>query len=348
MEADWDGPPSADQPSSADALDSLKPRAAALMPVTSYPGNNLYRASRYEGARSSSNLFEAPTSTGHAGVSVVSEPLGDSAALQHLLLTPDSSSPAIASVMRMHSTLSSSQLSDVTSAAGGDPQNPAGREDGMTSCDFFTTNGSSLQPSVDLPPLGQDGGAAAAAGFASGSKSALSSALMAPQEADEPVASGASASALPGGSSPPSSLAAPAQHNQDEFSCLVGRRVVIDVVHWPTAMQLIQSCEHLGMVAEAGDSRTPSGRQSEKDSAVATTPYDMAVVSVERATESIRSHWKGRPLVVIGDRLGLPRNLHPLAVFLPLPAKHSRLASALLKSAVLLQVGCPSTAPPRG
>ena len=33
----------------------------------------------------------------------------------------------------------------------------------------------------------------------------------------------------------------------------------------------------------------------------------------------------------------MPCNLHPLAVFVPLPARHSRLASALLKSMVLLK-----------
>ena len=101
-------------------------------------------------------------------------------------------------------------------------------------------------------------------------------------------------------------------------------------------MQLLQSCLQLGMGAEIGDSRI----MQEAAAALASEPapsFEMAVIGVERAAEAIRGAWKGRPLVVVGERSALPRNLHPLVVFLPLPAKHSRLATALLKSTVLLQ-----------
>lgn len=45
-------------------------------------------------------------------------------------------------------------------------------------------------------------------------------------------------------------------------------------------------------------------------------------------------------------RSALPGNLHPLAVFVPLPVRHARLAAALLKSMVLLK-WLPNGAAPR-
>lgn len=123
---------------------------------------------------------------------------------------------------------------------------------------------------------------------------------------------------------------------RDGFLSLSGRRVLIDVAHGATAMQLLQSCLQLGMAAEIGDSRVMH-QTNEALAPKPTSTFEMAVVGMEHAAEAIRGTWKGRPVVVVGERSALPRNLHPLVVFLPLPVKHSRLATALLKSTVLLQ-----------
>ncbi|GAX74943.1 hypothetical protein CEUSTIGMA_g2389.t1 [Chlamydomonas eustigma] len=185
------------------------------------------------------------------------------------------------------------------------------------------------------------------------------------------VASNGMANPLTSGS-PPSLFQLPyntpsgALCSGDEYGSLVGRRVLIDVTHAATGRQILQSCNRLGITAETGDTHSheqlESIAHSYKDeregllcgmppsesissatssSDLATSPhlsaYDMAVVSVDRAEAAIRKGWKGRPLVVVGERNILPRTLHPLVVFLPHPVKHARLATALLKSTVLLQ-----------
>lgn len=143
--------------------------------------------------------------------------------------------------------------------------------------------------------------------------------------------------------------------NPEDFSSLQGKRVLVDVVHGPTAMQVVQSCRLLGLHAERGDIRTArstaAGGGSSSSSSVGTatsgssascaassgsgssggaaghgpssgppsvgsvassasalvsgqasSPYDLAVVGVEHAVDAIRHAWKGRPLVVLGNK----------------------------------------------
>ncbi len=59
-----------------------------------------------------------------------------------------------------------------------------------------------------------------------------------------------------------------------------------------------------------------------------------------------RGGWKGRPVVVLGRRDGLPMGLHPLVSFVARPVKHVRLATALLKASALMR--SKSQARPRG
>lgn len=56
-----------------------------------------------------------------------------------------------------------------------------------------------------------------------------------------------------------------------------------------------------------------------------------------QAREGRRSGWKGRPVVVLGRREGLPMGLHPLVSFVARPVKHVRLATALLKASALMR-----------
>lgn len=137
--------------------------------------------------------------------------------------------------------------------------------------------------------------------------------------------------------------------DNEQFQGLRGKRVVVDIAHGPTAMQVLQSCKVLGMVGERGDMRAAQQGQSDADGrgagGHAFSQFDLAVVGVENATEAIRHAWKGRPLVVLGNKSALPGNLHPLAVYVPPPARHSRLASALVKSMVLLKWLPNGTAP---
>ncbi len=50
-----------------------------------------------------------------------------------------------------------------------------------------------------------------------------------------------------------------------------------------------------------------------------------------------RGGWKGRPVVVLGQRDGVPMGLHPLVSFVARPVKHVRLATALLKASALMR-----------
>ena len=50
-----------------------------------------------------------------------------------------------------------------------------------------------------------------------------------------------------------------------------------------------------------------------------------------------RGGWKGRPVVALGKREGLPMGLHPLISFVARPVKHTRLAIALLKAMALMR-----------
>ncbi len=51
----------------------------------------------------------------------------------------------------------------------------------------------------------------------------------------------------------------------------------------------------------------------------------------------LRAGWKGRPVVVLGRREGVPMGLHPLVSFVARPVKHVRLATALLKASALMR-----------
>lgn len=59
----------------------------------------------------------------------------------------------------------------------------------------------------------------------------------------------------------------------------------------------------------------------------------------------LRGGWKGRPVVVLGRKEGVPMGLHPLVSMVARPVKHVRLVTALLKAIALMrskaQVSCP-------
>lgn len=119
-----------------------------------------------------------------------------------------------------------------------------------------------------------------------------------------------------------------------EHQALEGRRVLIDISHPGLAQQVSQSCRQLGMQpclcapAADGSAATPLGQ-----------PQDLLIVSTDKASAALKSGWKGRPVVTIGDRNLLSANLYPLVVVVPEPVLHSRLANALVKSTVLLKWG---------
>ncbi|KAG1674483.1 hypothetical protein FOA52_003088 [Chlamydomonas sp. UWO 241] len=169
----------------------------------------------------------------------------------------------------------------------------------------------------------QQAGAPAAAGAGAGSSSASGAA---------PSEHAVSARRRPQRSptSPLMGATPPTQRPEDMFGSLRGHRVLVDVEHHATALQVQQSCRQLGMVADIGSTSTA-------DSACGGTSYEMAVVGVARADSALSGAWKGRPVVTLGDRQALRNSLHPLTVFVPLPCKHLRLAAGLLKSMVLLQ-----------
>mmetsp|Transcript_346 Transcript_346/g.905 ORF Transcript_346/g.905 Transcript_346/m.905 type:complete len:977 (-) Transcript_346:554-3484(-) len=126
---------------------------------------------------------------------------------------------------------------------------------------------------------------------------------------------------------PASSVSDSSEHPEDLFRSLRGHRVLVDVSHPATALQVAASCRSLGMAPELC---------SASDTARASS-FDVAVVGVERAETALLRAWKGRPVVALGDRGALRNTLHPLVAFVPLPMKHQRLATGLLKSLVLLR-----------
>lgn len=50
-----------------------------------------------------------------------------------------------------------------------------------------------------------------------------------------------------------------------------------------------------------------------------------------------RGGWKGRPVVVLGQKEGVPMGLHPLVSMVARPVKHVRLVTALLKAIALMR-----------
>nr|AML78993.1 putative LOV domain-containing protein [Carteria crucifera] len=115
----------------------------------------------------------------------------------------------------------------------------------------------------------------------------------------------------------------------EECIALTNRSVVIDVTHAPTACQLLQSCRLLGMQVVLGDSTNTAFCTKNK--------CEIAVLSIDRVQQAVKSGWKGRPIVAVGGKDALPINMLPLVVSVTVPVKHVRLASALLKSTSLLQ-----------
>ncbi|KAK9834967.1 hypothetical protein WJX81_000233 [Elliptochloris bilobata] len=110
-----------------------------------------------------------------------------------------------------------------------------------------------------------------------------------------------------------------------ECTVLRARRVAVNVAHQPTADQVLQSCRMLGMDAVAGPAASHD------------TTCDFAIVGVQEAVAALRAGWKGRPVVVLGRRDGVPMGLHPLVSFVARPVKHVRLATALLKASALMR-----------
>nr|AML77241.1 putative LOV domain-containing protein [Coccomyxa subellipsoidea] len=110
-----------------------------------------------------------------------------------------------------------------------------------------------------------------------------------------------------------------------ECAQLTGRRAIVDIYHQPTALQVAQSCRMLSMEADIG-------------SAVGCSEsYDFAIVGVDEAVAALRGGWKGRPVVVLGRKEGVPMGLHPLVSMVARPVKHVRLVTALLKAIALMR-----------
>ncbi|KAG2500572.1 hypothetical protein HYH03_001342 [Edaphochlamys debaryana] len=80
-----------------------------------------------------------------------------------------------------------------------------------------------------------------------------------------------------------------------------------------------------------------AGLATAAGSALAPPAYDILVVSMDRLVPALKAGWKGRPVVVLGDREALPPALQPLVVAAALPLRHSRLAAAMVKATALLR-----------
>jgi len=265
------------------------------MLVTSWPGSNFYEPSSFSRTSSLAQIEPHPDVSGQsiAHTSSVSNALSDG----HGVCAPQSIA---------HTSSASNALSDRIGVCA--PQ--------VLELDPLQSSIHAIRPAaLELDPSGPAGNSVPDATSNAAEPECVPPRDLALRQEASP-------------SIPPPKAASRVGRPPEEPFCLEGRRVLVDIAHKPTALQIVQSCRHLGMVAEFGDSRAslPSG-----------APFEMAVVGVEHAAEAIRASWKGRPLVVAGDRNALPRNLHPLVVFLPLPAKHSRLYVALVKSSVVLQ-----------
>jgi hypothetical protein len=124
----------------------------------------------------------------------------------------------------------------------------------------------------------------------------------------------------------------------EEWRVLRGRRVLVDISHTGTSLQVCQSCQTLGMTAQPGDSASPQSGARDQ--------FDIAVVSTERVGAALRAGWKGRPLVAVGARASLHQALLPLVVMVTIPVAHARLAHAMVKSMVLLRWGSGSKGAP--
>ncbi|BDA49232.1 probable signal transduction histidine-protein kinase BarA at N-terminal half [Coccomyxa sp. Obi] len=110
-----------------------------------------------------------------------------------------------------------------------------------------------------------------------------------------------------------------------ECAQLQGRRAIVDIYHQPTALQVAQSCRMLCMEADVGSAVGCSDN------------YDFAIVGVDEAVAALRGGWKGRPVVVLGKKEGVPMGLHPLVSMVARPVKHVRLVTALLKATALMR-----------
>ncbi|GIL75275.1 hypothetical protein Vretimale_7967 [Volvox reticuliferus] len=171
-----------------------------------------------------------------------------------------------------------------------------------------------------------------------------------------------------------SSSSAAATEVGEEWSALLGRKVLIDISHAATSTQVWNSCRQLGLAAVQANACTvmlpmpplAPPPQSEVTTAsafdvdatslvtssvaastgVATTPhsqrvgqpiYDILLVSMDRLVPALKAGWKGRPVVALGDRELLPPTLQPLVVALAIPVRHGRLATAMVKATALLR-----------
>ncbi|KAL4431058.1 hypothetical protein ABPG75_006314 [Micractinium tetrahymenae] len=114
-----------------------------------------------------------------------------------------------------------------------------------------------------------------------------------------------------------------ASGSSEPGAVLRGRRVCIDVAHGPTAVQVAQSCQLLGMEAEL---------ERCQQAAATAGSADFCITTADKALAAVRAGWRGRPLVVLGRREELPSNLQPLATTVSKPVKHTRLVGALLKA----------------
>ncbi|KAG2443814.1 hypothetical protein HXX76_002157 [Chlamydomonas incerta] len=89
--------------------------------------------------------------------------------------------------------------------------------------------------------------------------------------------------------------------------------------------------------APAAGSQPPRLQPPPPPPAPAPPQFDILVVSMDRLVPAFKSGWKGRPVVALGDREALPPTLQPLVVVSALPARHGRLAAALVKATALLR-----------
>jgi hypothetical protein len=83
-----------------------------------------------------------------------------------------------------------------------------------------------------------------------------------------------------------------------------------------------------------GMARVPAGTSQAPPSS--SSVADVAVVSSCRLAAALRTGWKGRPLLVLGDPQEVPEKLHPLVVMVSKPLKLAKLAAALSKAAAML------------
>lgn len=139
-----------------------------------------------------------------------------------------------------------------------------------------------------------------------------------PQILEHRVRKTAASSLLQQPTSPMSTVPHAFRSEGEEMSMLKGKTVVIHVDHRATAQQVTESCKSLGMFT------------IEDLSAAAA---EVCIACLTTAPDVLTSGWKGRPLIILGQKNDSPYSMHPLAYFVSRPVKHTRLTAVLIKAA---------------